>query len=311
MKLIDLHCDTIYECADKNKNLYENDLHISLDRANYLEKYLQCYAVWMPDEFRGEDAVQHFQKCMMRYLKETNLNKDIFTKVLYSEDLDDIKTKYAGILTVEGASAIGGELTNINFLYDCGVRIITLTWNDDNELAGGVKGSGMGFTPFGKDAVKKFEDFNITVDVSHLNEKSFYELCNFATKPFIATHSNLKRVCNHERNLTDDQFKIIKEKGGIVGLNFADIFLNDTKKATIDDLYKMTDNFLELGGEKTLSIGADFDGADMPKGISGIESMSKFYEYLLSKNYSEDLLNDIFYNNSYNFLKNNLPKRSK
>ncbi len=310
MRVIDLHCDTITRCLDENKPLFENDFHLSLQRAGKMERFIECFAVWQRDEYRGEDAVRYFQRYLMRYLREIRQNADIITKIEYAEDLENLDTPFGAILTVEGGSAIGGEITNLNYLFDYGVRIMTLTWNGDNEISGGIRNNQSGLTDFGFSVVEKMNRLGMIVDVSHLSEQGFYDVAKHSKKPFVATHSNLRKICNHKRNLTNEQFDIIKSMGGIVGLNFADIFLaEDAKSADIDCIYRMTDAFMEQGGEKTLAIGSDFDGADMPKGILGVQSLYDIYNYLLQKNYSENLLNDIFYNNAYKFLLNNLPRR--
>ena len=310
MRVIDLHCDTITRCLDENKPLFENDFHLSLQRAGKMERFIECFAIWQRDEYRNLDAVHYFQRYLMRYLREMAQNADIITKIEYADDLENLNTPFGAILTVEGGSAIGGEIANLDFLFDYGVRIMTLTWNGDNEISGGIGNNNLGLTDFGISVVEKMNRLGMIIDVSHLSEQGFYDVAQFSKKPFIATHSNLRKVCNHKRNLTDEQFDIIKNRGGIVGLNFADIFLADDKySADIDSVYRMTYAFMERGGEKTLAIGSDFDGADMPKGILGVQSLYDVYNYLLQKNLSENLLNDIFYNNPYNFLLNNLPRR--
>lgn len=309
MRAIDMHCDTVTRCLDEDKSLRENDFHLSLQRAGEMYRFIECYAIWQRDEYRGEDAVRYFQRYLMRYLRELRQNADVIKKIEYAEDLENLDTQFGAILTVEGGSAIGGEITNLNYLFDCGVRIMTLTWNGDNELSGGIGNNKSGLTDFGFDVLSQMNRMGMIVDVSHLSEKGFYDVAEYSSKPFVATHSNLRKICSHKRNLTDEQFDIIKSCHGIVGLNFADIFLSEGKSADIDSIYRMTDAFMERGGEKTLAIGSDFDGADMPKGILGVQSLEDIYSYLRQKNYSENLLNDIFYNNAYKFLLNNLPRR--
>lgn len=312
MKVIDLHCDTLYECTVKGKDFYHNDLHISIDRAEKYDKYIQCFAAWMPDEFRGQAALTHFDKCFECYQKQLSLNKNNLKKIEFYEDLKEFEksdVKVGSILTVEGGSALAGQLQNVDHLFDCGVRIMTLTWNGDNEIAGGVMGSG-GLTEFGKNAVRRMEELGIIVDVSHLNDRSFDEVMEFADRPVIATHSNLRSICSHKRNLTDDRLKKLTDKGGIVGLNFYRLFLENGEKADIDSIYRMVDGFMERGGESFLCLGSDFDGCDLPDDIVGIEDIKKLYEYLLVKGYGQTVLDNIFYNNANDFLLKHLPRRN-
>lgn len=304
MKLFDLHCDTLYRAFFENGGLFNNDFHISFDRIDSIEPYIQCMAVWVPDEFRNKNAIQLFENCRKKLndeLKDTNI------KIIYSQD-DIIETeskKSKGVvLTVEGGAVLGGKLENVDYLAECGVKIMTLTWNGNCELGDGIGVEGAkGLTDFGKSVVAKMEQNSIVVDVSHSSVPMFYDVAELSTKPFCATHSNSKQICPHRRNLTDEQFSIIKDKGGIVGLNLSRGFLReDEDKACMLDVLRHAEHFLSLGGEKTLAIGTDFDGTDIPIDMTGIESMNKLYELFLKHNYNEKLLEDIFFNNARNFL---------
>lgn len=304
MKLFDLHCDTLYRAFFENGGLFNNDFHISFDRIDSIEPYIQCMAVWVPDEFRNKNAIQLFENCRKKLndeLKDTNI------KIIYSQD-DIIETeskKSKGVvLTVEGGAVLGGKLENVDYLAECGVKIMTLTWNGNCELGDGIGVEGAkGLTDFGKSVIAKMEQNSIVVDVSHSSVPMFYDVAELSTKPFCATHSNSKQICPHRRNLTDEQFSIIKDKGGIVGLNLSRGFLReDEDKACMLDVLRHAEHFLSLGGEKTLAIGTDFDGTDIPIDMTGIESMNKLYELFLKHNYNEKLLEDIFFNNARNFL---------
>ena len=304
MKLFDLHCDTLYRAFFENGGLFNNDFHISFDRIDSIEPYIQCMAIWVPDEFRNKNAIQLFENCRKKLndeLKDTNI------KIIYSQDdIIEIESKKGKgvVLTVEGGAVLGGKLENVDHLAKCGVKIMTLTWNGNCELGDGIGVEGAkGLTDFGKSVVAKMEQNGIIVDVSQSSVPMFYDVAELSTRPFCATHSNSKQICPHRRNLTDEQFAIIKDKGGIVGLNLSRGFLReDEDKACMLDVLRHAEHFLSLGGEKTLAIGTDFDGTDIPIDMTGIESMNKLYELFLKHNYNEKLLEDIFFNNARNFL---------
>lgn len=304
MKLFDLHCDTLYRAFFENGGLFNNDFHISFDKTDDIEPYIQCMAVWVPDEFRNKNAIQLFENCRKKMndeLKDTNI------KIIYSQDdIIEIESKKGKgvVLTVEGGAVLGGKLENVDHLAKCGVKIMTLTWNGNCELGDGIGVEGAkGLTDFGKSVVAKMEQNGIIVDVSHSSVPMFYDVAELSTRPFCATHSNSKQICPHRRNLTDEQFSIIRDKGGIVGLNLSRGFLReDEDKACMLDVLRHAEHFLSLGGEKTLAIGTDFDGTDIPIDMTGIESMNKLYELFLKHNYNEKLLEDIFFNNARNFL---------
>lgn len=138
MKLFDLHCDTLYRAFFENGGLFNNDFHISFDRIDSIEPYIQCMAIWVPDEFRNKNAIQLFENCRKKLndeLKDTNI------KIIYSQDdIIEIESKKGKgvVLTVEGGAVLGGKLENVDYLAKCGVKIMTLTWNGNCELGDGI-----------------------------------------------------------------------------------------------------------------------------------------------------------------------------
>lgn len=303
MRLFDLHCDTLYRAYTENCSFNDERFHISYSRAAEIDPYIQCMAVWIPDEYRGEAAKNLFKGCLEKLNEE--LKRNSLTQCRTPEDIKALAENGGRgvILTVEGGAVLAGELENIGRLKEAGVRMLTLTWNGRNELGDGVgvENAG-GLTDFGRAAVKELEKNDIVIDISHASEKLFYEVAGLAERPFAASHSDAKSITPHRRNLTDEQFCIIRQKGGIVGLNFCRDFLNKyATNAKMCDIIRNAEHFLSLGGEKTLAIGGDFDGADIPADMDGIGSMPELYEMFLHHNYSEELLRDIFFNNASEF----------
>lgn len=305
MELFDLHCDTLYRAYTENSGFFNDSFHISFQKAKTLKPYLQCMAIWIPDEYRGEKAVELFEGCVGK-LKEQLAGTDIVQCVGYKEMEKVCREGRQGIvLTVEGGAVLAGKLDNIERLKKAGVRMMTLTWNGNNELGDGVgvENAG-GLTEFGKQALKKMEQADIIADISHASEALFYDVAQFAERPFVASHSDAKAICPHKRNLTDRQFSIIKEKGGIVGLNFCRDFLHkQSTNAKMYDIIRNAEHFLSLGGEKVIAMGSDFDGCDIPQDMTGVESMAALYEMFLHHHYSEALVKDIFFNNAAAFFR--------
>lgn len=304
MKLFDLHCDTLYRAVDENKTLLEPSFHISMDRGLKYFPWIQCFAVWIPDELRGVKALDLFNKAKEKLNATIKENEDKLFLCKGKSDFEKAKNenRCGVILTVEGGAVLGGNIENLNYLHDCGVKMLTLTWNGNCEIGdgAGVENS-RGITQFGQEVIKKMEDLQIVIDVSHASDKLFYDVAENTSGPIVASHSNSRKICSHRRNLTDDQFKIVKDKGGIVGLNFSRDFLNSSKDATMYDIIHHADHFLALGGEKTVCFGSDFDGTDMPKGLGGIEDMESLYELFLKQGYDQSIVDDIFFYNAYNF----------
>ena len=299
MKFFDLHCDTIGECYNKKVPLRKNDFHIDLERAKELGKYTQVFAVWIPDELRGNDAVSYFNEVSDCFYKEIEKNSDLIS--LYGEEKP---TPIKAILSVEGGSACGGTIEGLYHLYEKGVRLITLTWNAKNEIGSGAFSEG-GLTAFGKDFIKEAESLGIILDVSHLNRQSFFELEKIARKPFIATHSNADIVNNkyaRKRNLSEEQIKIIKERKGLIGFNFCRDFIEDEKAEGINALYRQIEYMLSLGCENVVAFGSDFDGCQVSPDFCGIEKMPDVYLKLKEKGIQEKILNNLFFENAEKFL---------
>jgi len=307
----DMHCDTATELFAKNEGLFENKLHISLEKAKGLENYCQVFAFWTPDDLKGEERYNNFIKVYNHFTIEVNKHSE---KVVICNSYNEINSaienkKTAIILAVEGAGILGGRLERIAQLKKMGIRFITLTWNASNELGDGILVENpTGLTEFGKKAIKKMEEENIIVDVSHLSEVGFWQVCEIANKPFVATHSNAKMVCSHVRNLTNEQALAIKGAKGLIGINLCPAFLNnEEEKANIADIIKHIEHYLSLNLGDVICLGADFDGiSSLPIGINNISDIEKIAEEMSKLNYSDDLIEKIFYHNFMNFCKQNL-----
>ena len=151
------------------------------------------------------------------------------------------------------------------------------------------------------------ERCGILVDVSHLNDAGLEDVFETAEKPFVATHSNARAICAHKRNLTDAQVKEMVRRGCLIGLNYYGVFLRDDGNVrSLDDLYRHIAHFFDLGAQKDLALGSDFDGADLPECLSSPEKIAEAYGYLLSRGLTQQEIDGIFYDNARAFLRANL-----
>lgn len=284
MRYFDLHCDTLYRAIVDDSDFNNNDYHVSTEKMKCFSEYKQIFAIWIPDEITKCDATSFFKKALNKY-------RNCITGNHY--------------IAVENASMLNGDIDNISLLLDNCVKYVTLTWNGDNELGSGVLGRGnYGLTRFGKSVVRALESNRISVDVSHSSDKLFYDVIKMAKKPVIASHSNSRFITDNMRNLTDEQFKIIRDMGGIVGLNFYKGFLNNNEeKACIEDILRHAYHFLNLNGENTLAVGADFDGADMPCDIKGLESVPLIYQRFCDE-FGAKLTKKVFFDNANMYFTN-------
>lgn len=304
MRLFDLHCDTLYRALDEHGSVVDNDYYLSVHRGPRANGWAQCFAVWIPDECRNEAAISLFRRAKEKFDEEIHKNSSLMLQCRTAKDISKAikEHKCAAILTVEGGAALAEELSNLDYLSECGVRMMTLTWNGHCEVGGGTLAAvPNGLTNFGKSVVRRMVELNMAIDISHASDALFYDVAGEVSGMLVASHSNSRVVCKHRRNLTDEQFDFITARRGLVGLNFARDFLKDDGNATAEDIVKHAEYFLARGGEKTICLGTDFDGAEIPQDITGIESMASLYELFLRHNYNESLVEDIFFNNAFNF----------
>lgn len=298
MKIFDAHCDTL-DLLTENNSLFDCDTHYNFNKASKYGTHIQVTAIWI--DAAKHNPCERTDALIDRFFNETKNVNVIKTKA------DLISADGVGvILGIEGGEPIGADIENIQKIFDKGVRILTLVWNHDNAIGGCAMSGKAGLTDFGKKAVLKMESLGIMVDVSHLSEKGFYDVFETAEKPFIASHSNSKKVCPHFRNLTDDQFKCLIKCGGVTGINFCPDFLGEN--ADIDTIAAHIEHFMALGGEDNVGLGADFDGVDsLPRGICGTQDLYKIINRLLRLNYTERQAEKIFYENMARVFKDILP----
>ena len=289
--LFDAHCDTLQKICDNDKALRENDLHLDLVRLKHrTRKSVQVFAAFID---KKNDVLPPKERCIQlitKYREECKQNTGLIEHCNSIEDIYSAvaKKKVAGLLSVEGGEALAGNIENLGLFYEMGVRIITLCWNYQNEIADGVMSAGYaGLTDFGKTVVSEMNRFGMLIDVSHLSEKSFWDVIECSKMPISATHSNAKKIKNHPRNLSDAQIKAILKKNGCIGINIYPEFVSGNT-CNICDIVRHIEYIMALGGENNIGIGSDFDGIDtLPQSLNGAEDLEKIFNSLLRLGYSE------------------------
>ncbi len=301
MRLFDLHCDTLVEAMNTGKRLRHNDLQLSFDKGKSFSSWIQTMAIFVEDSIRGGDARGIVDRALQYLESELNQSPEI-RRCEGPKDFAQVKSSAeTGImLSLEGGTPLAGDLRSVRELRKAGVRMMTLTWNGSNEIGGGAGAPG-GLTEFGRSVISEMEACGMAVDISHASDELFAGVAAAARKPFVASHSNSRAICPHRRNLTDEQFGEIVRRGGVVGINLYPEFITGGHDASLDDIYRHMEHFWSLGGEKVTAIGTDFDGAEMPSCIPDLAHLERLAEYLLGKNTKESLVNDLFFNNAYNF----------
>lgn len=301
-RVFDLHCDTLSRCLDMKETLFQNSGQLDGARiCGTNAPWVQTFACFIESDCRGEAAFHRFLSMQRLFCK--TLENDPAHFAPYSPENEPKSAQCTAVLSVEGGTAIGGSIRNIEVMADLGVRFFTLVWNGDNELAHGIGGEEKGLTPFGKDCLKELLRVGIVPDISHLNDFGIDDVFSQTDAPVIATHSNLRAVCDHPRNLTDAQFKELVRRRGLCGINFYPLFVTGEKydSYAYDALRRHLDRMLSLGGEQIVALGSDFDGALMPHCLNSVERLVTLYESVV-KWYGESLADRLFYGNAADFM---------
>lgn len=302
MLIGDLHCDTVSEILRKDEVLYENSCHVDLLRMKKVFCIFQSFALYPGQKNALINCLIMADKFFTEYYK----NKGDLHLVLSSEDVDYSldSGKTACLLMIEGGEVLQGSLAVLRILHRLGVRCMTLTWNYKNDIACGALHSGRdtGLSDFGADVVSEMNDLGIIIDVSHLSDKSFWEVCELSHVPVAATHSNSRALCSHKRNLTDEQIRFIIKSRGIIGLNFFPDFLGGD--GGITEILRHIEHILSLGGEDSLGFGSDFDGVSrLGSGIHGVQSFPDVVLALRRASYSDRIIEKICFKNIVSYIK--------
>ena len=308
-RLFDLHCDTPYRMYKEKQPLKSNDLHVALDKTMYLSRYAQIAAIWSDCDLSDEDAYHAFWRILNNFKQQIESNRQRAAICSSYEEFAQLPESVAAFfLAVEDARILGSNVERIRELYDAGVRFLSLNWKGENVLGGGYD-TNSPLTHLGRTVVELALDLGMILDVSHSSAKVISEVVAIAAdakRPIIASHSNANSIAVHPRNLTDDQFTKIKQSGGIVGISFARSHLcgKGTSIAQIENIIDHIEYFLGLDGQHTVCLGCDLDGIETtPNGISNIADLYRLADALSAKNFSDELIHAIFYQNAVNFLK--------
>lgn len=256
---------------------------VTLARHNHLAYAMDAFG------FLFEDLASH--------------NADVVI-VKKSEDILRAKAegKPAAILAVEHANCTERSLNVVRALYALGIRSIGLTHNVSSYAADGCKEQreGVGLTRFGVRMVQEMNRLGMLVDLAHISPSGFYHALEVSTKPVIFSHGNARALCNHVRNLDDDQLRALARNGGVIGLSYVPMFI-DEQAPSFDRLLAHVDHIVEVAGINTLGLGSDFDGGgDQLEDANAVPAIT---EALLKRGYSESDLRKILGENTLRVLR--------
>ncbi|MBJ3774091.1 dipeptidase [Acuticoccus mangrovi] len=216
--------------------------------------------------------------------------------------------RLAAALHIEGAEAIDADLDVLDVLHAAGLRSLGPVWSRPNRFGHGVPfrfpstpDTGPGLTGDGKRLVDRCNALGIMVDLSHITEQGFWDVAARTTKPLVATHSNAHALCPTARNLTDRQLDAIAESHGMVGVNFATAFLREDGRMAADvpmeTILAHFDHLIGRLGEDGVGLGSDYDGALVPRELTGVEGLTTLRQAMLDHGYGEELMEKLCYRN--------------
>ncbi len=307
MYIVDSHCDSIQPV--------DNCKYGIVNPYNYSQNYKQLQFVAMFCSWPGESVEDCFKRAV-RYIghfaiaMQSEANKVVQVRTYADIEKAFREGKHAALLTVEGGTGIKGSVKILNDFYNIGVRVFGLAWlsNDlakSNRLEAGEEDTGL--TGTGRMIVAEGNRLGMIFDVSHLSDKSFWDVAGIAEKPIIATHSNFRALCGHSRNLTDNMVKEIVRRDGMIGLNLYPGFINEDKeKQTVAHYFGHLEYYLALVGEDHIGFGCDIDGCSghYPSPLTTDYSIhDQLIEFMLKNNYSEALVEKVAGGNYLSFLK--------
>lgn len=305
--MIDLHCDTIMQLLDHpdSGDLYRNTWKIDIEKLQKAHSKVQDFALFI-NLGETNDPYGRYEEMRNLCTTQIHLYGEHIQHVLSYQDVKSVyeSGKIGALMSIEEGGVLGGDLDKLKQAYQDGVRLITLTWNYPNGLGEPHCGEQhKKLTPKGIEFVEAMQDLGIIVDCSHLNDAGTEQLGDILDTPFVASHSNAREVTAHTRNLSDNLIKLIANKGGVIGLNFAQSFLGTSSVSRIDDIVKHGLYLINKGGEDVVALGTDFDGIKPNTEIKDASEMYRLYDAFKEAGLSVEQCEKLFWKNADRLLK--------
>lgn len=300
--IIDGHCDTLLLLAEQNYALAErhDDHHIDLPRLKEGGVTAQIFAVFIRPQYLPGQATRQALQVIDGLYQAATANPADLRVATRAADIVEAKEhgQVAGILGLEGAEALEGDLGVLRMMYRLGVRNIGLTWNFRNQAADGLgeTRTGGGLTTFGVSLVEEMNRLGIVIDIAHLAPVGVSDVFEISQSPIIASHANARALCDHQRNLDDRQLERLAANGGVIGVTFVPGFLDvDPAKASLSRLLDHIEHIVSVAGEDHVGLGSDFDGffGKSPDGLDDVSKIPDITVGLAERGYSDAAIQKI------------------
>lgn len=306
--VVDGHCDTILEMFKTNRSLKNHsvDGHVDLQRLIEGGVRVQFFAAFIESIYKPFNCLTRVMQLIDYFYHQIEACDDLIrvglSKTKIKKYIRD--GKLVAILGIEGGEALNGDLSVLRNLYRLGVRLLGLTWNQRNQLADGAdeNNTGGGLTKFGVQVVKEMNRLGMMIDLSHISERGFWDVLEKSSDPVIVSHANCYKLCNHQRNLKDEQIKALAAKGGMMGMSFVPEFLG-AGNTDIDDLVNHIVHVAGLVGTDILALGSDFDGINQTtKGLEDCTCYPSITGKLLERGFTKNEVRAIMGKNMLRFI---------
>lgn len=306
MRMIDMHCDTLIEgWRHPERSFYDGETAVNLKLLQENGSLAQFFAMYLSrQEMETMDAYDMLKGIYGYYRQMMNEYQELIAPAYSAADIleNERQGKLSAFLTVEDGVFLDGHPERLEEVYDMGVRLITLMWNFENAVgfpcSDDAEAHRRGLKPFGIEIVERMNELGMIIDVSHMSEGGFYDVAKYSTKPFVASHSCARGLCNHRRNLTDDQLKTIGNTGGIVGVNFERSFLQTgSERATFAQIAEHLVYMRNKAGIEAIGFGSDFDGIEDNGELVNYGGFPRLLT-ALEKRFTDDELDKICYGNA-------------
>jgi len=315
--VIDLHVDSFIWKRILNYDLFkrhENKFYFPpflnhLDFPRALEAGLTG-AMWSittnplkSDKSRQKSFLQNFKK--IHSLFESTDNKFKVVRNIKDYQKNKEENRHSVFLSIQGGNSLGDDFNVLDLIDDSLIRVTLLHFTKSSFGFSSVPKKGeTGLTTKGLEFVEKLNSKKIFVDLAHISEKGFFDALEVHSKslPPIVTHTGVKDLCSHWRNLTNKQIKMISDRGGVIGVMFQKYFLDDNKSGrTIERVVDHIEHIINIGGEDCPAIGSDFDGMIMPpKGLESCLDLPKLSQEMLNRKWSHTRIQKVLGKNFLN-----------
>ncbi len=303
--LIDGHTDVLLALIQQRRKFFEESDkgHVDFPRMKKGNVIAAFFAIWPGiNQYHIQRGTQQLLE-----LVEEPKNNAMFIKKPNDLEKAEKEEKVGVIFHIEGIGGFDTELHFFNILYRLGLRSIGITWSDVNIFGSGssfdpnTPEDTRGITSEGRELILEANKLGVIVDVSHLSDKSFWDVLDISKKPIIASHSSCRSICPVSRNLTDEMIHALADNGGVMGINFGNMFLREDCRSSNDTPFTKiidhVDYVKNLVGPDHVAFGSDFDGTGVPTEVKDVTGFNKLVAEMEERGYSNEDINKICHGN--------------